>query len=538
MAIIIDGNNTPTLGGVGYGDGTELAFTSAGSAGGVLYSAGGAAPVFSAAGTSGQFLTSAGAGAPTWTTVSSGSFGTDLSFKDYSLTLSSVLDASLGAPALQAVSLDGTSELFIISGGASVHAVVYNTSTDTFGTPALVRTGSFAGTSPIGIAKISSTKVLVCSLAYGDTALQTVVLDVSGSTITVGTPLATTLGAASALIQPNTRLVTVGSSYVLNYYTTANSLPKFRAITVSVSTPSIGSELAYAGGTTATMHHSYAHDASTLLHFSMIDNLRIYAFPIAVSGTTLTAGTQATVSITNATFMVTGVLSNSRYALHFVNTTGRGAVVSVAGSVATISTAATTMSVTSFAPTMQVFGNQAFIVNQSASDSVNVITDTSGTATLGTALAVVDAGNFVGYLSTSKVLFADTTAGDSTYYQYGISSGSPVLEKTFQTVSSTTVVTVQVPGTTTYSRPLAGPPQSGSGNQVMLRTSAGKIAPAYTDTRPFTVSIDGTNPAKLQQTANPFVAYNDAISEAVAWGPVNIQSTTSTTVQLRKVTLA
>jgi hypothetical protein len=66
MAIILDGNNTPTAGGIGYGDGTELAFTGAGSAGGVLYSAGGAAPVFSAAGTSGQLLQSNGASAPSW----------------------------------------------------------------------------------------------------------------------------------------------------------------------------------------------------------------------------------------------------------------------------------------------------------------------------------------------------------------------------------------------------------------------------------------------------------------------------------------
>lgn len=52
MALILDGTNTPTLGGVGYGDGTELAFTGAG--------------------TSGQVLTSGGAGAPTWGAVSSG----------------------------------------------------------------------------------------------------------------------------------------------------------------------------------------------------------------------------------------------------------------------------------------------------------------------------------------------------------------------------------------------------------------------------------------------------------------------------------
>jgi len=62
MAITIDGNNTPTLGGVGYGDGTELAFSAAGTAGQVLTSAGGAAPTW---GTSAPF------GA---TVIASGSF--------------------------------------------------------------------------------------------------------------------------------------------------------------------------------------------------------------------------------------------------------------------------------------------------------------------------------------------------------------------------------------------------------------------------------------------------------------------------------
>jgi hypothetical protein len=51
MAIVIDGNNTPTAGGIGYGDGTELAFTTAG--------------------TSGQLLQSNGASAPSWVTASS-----------------------------------------------------------------------------------------------------------------------------------------------------------------------------------------------------------------------------------------------------------------------------------------------------------------------------------------------------------------------------------------------------------------------------------------------------------------------------------
>jgi hypothetical protein len=49
MAVIITGNNTPTAGGVTYGDGTTYANT--------------------AAGTSGQVLVSAGASAPAWTTL-------------------------------------------------------------------------------------------------------------------------------------------------------------------------------------------------------------------------------------------------------------------------------------------------------------------------------------------------------------------------------------------------------------------------------------------------------------------------------------
>ena len=148
----------------------------------------------------------------------------------------------------------------------------------------------------------------------------------------------------------------------------------------------------------------------------------------------------------------------------------------------------------------------------------------------------------MGYLSTSKVLFASTASGNSVYYQIGISSGSAVLEKTFNGVTSTSNVTAVTPGRFPYQRPLSGPQQSGSkSDSAMLRTSAGKIAPSANNSgslyQPFTISIEGTNPGKLQQSANPFSAYNDGISDAVAWGPINMQSATSTTVQLRKVTL-
>ena len=302
-----------------------------------------------------------------------------------------------------------------------------------------------------------------------------------------------------------------------------------------MSTPSIGAELAYAGGTVSGMHHSYAQSATILLHFSITSATTIFVLPITVSGTTLTAGTAATVATTDNSF-TTGALSSSRYALAFRNTTGRGAVVSVAGSVASISTAATTMALTSWSPTMQVFSNQAFIsVSTASTDDINVLTDTAGVATLGTSLTSLGTGSFSGFLSTGKVFYSTTVANSSIYYQYGISSGSPVLEKSFPNVTNASVNVVANPAF--YSRPLFGLPQSGSANTpITLRTSTGKIAASNT-TSPFVVSMDGTLPAKLQQSANPFTSYNDGISEAVVWGIPTSQAVSTTTVQLRKVTL-
>ena len=100
MPVTINGSNTPTAGGVTYGDGTQYATTAAGTSGQALLSAGSGAPTwgtpssatnlaggsagkvpyqtgagataFTAVGTSGQVLTSAGSGAPTWTTPSAG----------------------------------------------------------------------------------------------------------------------------------------------------------------------------------------------------------------------------------------------------------------------------------------------------------------------------------------------------------------------------------------------------------------------------------------------------------------------------------
>lgn len=136
MAVVIDGNNTPTAGGVGYGDGTELAFTSAGTSGQPLVSGGASAPVFrpytlpAADGSASQVLQTNGSGALSFATPASGpTLGASVA------TTSGTSVDITGIPAgtkqitvmLNGVSTNGTSPLIVQIGDAGgIESTGYN----------------------------------------------------------------------------------------------------------------------------------------------------------------------------------------------------------------------------------------------------------------------------------------------------------------------------------------------------------------------------------------------------------------------------
>lgn len=78
MAVVITGNNTPTAGGVVYGDGTTYATTTAGTSGRPIVSGGSGAPTFrpytlpAADGSANQILQTNGSGALSFATPSTG----------------------------------------------------------------------------------------------------------------------------------------------------------------------------------------------------------------------------------------------------------------------------------------------------------------------------------------------------------------------------------------------------------------------------------------------------------------------------------
>jgi len=472
---------------------------------------------------------------------SSGStpIGTDVSFTDFQLTLPTTLSTA-AAYDVQCIALDATKEILLLQGDTSLQAVVYDSSTNTFGSIVLVRNAVFSSKASVAGINISSSAILVSSLELNTTALSTVVLSVSGTVITVNTAVATTLAGVSSLVPANTRYVLVGSSYVLNYSDGATGQQRFRAVTVSGTTPTIGSELAYAGGT--GQHHSYAYNSTTLLALSCAPS--IYAYPITVSGTTLTGGTAASVSTPQGTFF-SGVLSTGRIAIVYADastTAVAGAVISVTGSVATISVAATTLTFGSYGPAMQVFGNQAVIVaGRVVGDQISVLTDTAGAATVGAPIGLNENSQMTGFLNTGKVFMTSTVTGTAIYSQYGISGNVIVLEKTFpNSINSTFTGTAlaNIP----YIAPLSGPPNSSSSvNQISIRLSSGKYSQAQSTTNGtlFTLSFDGNYPARVQQSANfGTSATTDALFPSVAWGLKYIQKTSGTGATIRRMQLS
>lgn len=460
---------------------------------------------------------------------------TDVSKYDASIATSSSLGTAFYISL--AVQLTATTEMLLIAGDASLHAVVWDNSAKTFGTPVLVRTASFANDTNIAAIGVSSTSVLVCSCVTATTALETVVLSVSGSTITVNTAVATTLaGNFAGVTVPaannySQRLLQMGSSYVFSYSNSTTTQPCFRAITVSGTTPTVGSELTFAAGTNAATYSQIVYSSSILVHISTTTTL-LYATPISVSGTTLTVGT-GTTTATTAILSVCGLLSSGRIAVAYRNTTVYGGIISITGTTASISVVNTNVDLTGgVAVQMQVFGTNAFVLNNNGSTTnyLNVLTDNAGTAVAGTRLSnplAVSAWDIVG--ADSSKIFVQTLVGGSVYFlTYSISGNNPVLSAIYSSTGSTKLFTA-------YPMSYANVENCG-----VLKTSTYKHYPANTGTNVTAQSFDGTVPA-INQVAVGMIykgSINRSSLNAYSCWLVYWDSTLPTSVYFRRMEIA
>jgi hypothetical protein len=345
-----------------------------------------------------------------------------------------------------AVTLDTDRTVIFVSSSIAVQAIVYNSSTQAFGSPVLVRSAAISN--KMSAIKSATDRVLVVSCTSA-TAMQAVVLSISGTAITVNTAATLTLANNCSAIgngsQNGSAIVQVGSSFVVPYSDSPSNKGMLVAITISGTTPSFGSEATVLYSSAAVTPIIYDIDGTVCLVFSN-DGVTFGAAPYTVSGTTLTQGTVGSFAINSNNFFVTTV--GSRWAVLYRNTNMRGAIISVASTTATVSTVQLGSSTAGSRQVMEVNGSNIVCVadNNSSPISVyvNVLTDTAGTASAGTEIvltvALGTAPSIYGYATDGIYYGFFATASLYTTFKLSNSGAQPTVTalKTYSGISSTT----------------------------------------------------------------------------------------------------
>lgn len=275
---------------------------------------------------------------------------------------------------LDKVVIDSSRTCFLYGSSSNCYAIVYDESTYTWGSPTLVRaSGAFT-------AVLSATnQILVVSATT--TAMEAVTLTISGTSVTVenGTKATATLAGSIADMG---MLIAVGSSFVVSYGRSSN-VSGIRAITISGTTPTIGAESALSAADDVA---GRLYASGSIVRTVSNTGALLYAKPYTVSGTTLTAGTEATTATTSVTAPRTFLNGNGNIVAIYTNTTVTAAIIKLTGTteaisaVSVISTGA--LPETDFAI---VSSSKTFIASYSGGAFyANILTDTSGTASVGT----------------------------------------------------------------------------------------------------------------------------------------------------------
>lgn len=298
------------------------------------------------------------------------------------------------SPFLGRVVID-TNRTFLLFGSTTAYGIVYDASTQTFGAITTIRTGVGIGNiTPQGILSAANQVLVVTCDGGGSTAFQAVTLTISGTAITVNTPVAIVLPTQLTFLR---QIVAVGSAFVVPYLHAATGA-SMRAITVSGTVPTIGAEaVIYASADPNGMVMLYANGSSSVLGIAASNSAHIItATPATLSGTTLTVGTSATKAYSGlaGSFRSLALASGRWLTVYNNNTiTTDAGIISVAANVATWSSTVVTTQVpdplVTWTEIVAVSATKVLMwcaVSGTTQVTVNVIVDNAGTVNVGTAI--------------------------------------------------------------------------------------------------------------------------------------------------------
>lgn len=369
------------------------------------------------------FLDSAATSAGVW------SF-TGLARLGISAQLATTVITAWGFRGIIAVDMDGDIEIvygYRLSDGYFT-AVAYKNSTNTFGTPVVIRSASVA-TQNIAL-KHSATQLLAVSCTGGSTALEAVIVTLNASTLalTVNTAATATLAGNITAFITGCALVALPSlsnSFVLTY-SRATSVQAIRAISVSGTTVTIGAETALDG----TDSGAIVATADKVIAASINSTSgNLYTKPYTISGSTITAGTGTTTAGTASTMAVGRffALGTRWCVLYLDNSQIYGGIVSLSGTTTSISTAAVLTGSSSLQDAIVINSSKVLV---GGSSTQNIVTDSSGTISVGTAISTVSSA-FRGLFVVSDVAYVSEAAATTPSYRaIDCSGSSPVVAKT------------------------------------------------------------------------------------------------------------
>lgn len=334
----------------------------------------------------------------------------------------------------QVVVLDSTRELLIFQGTSNIYAVIWNSETGSFSAPFNVRGSTFDFAIRVIAIKTDTNKVLVLSV-NSSSLLHANILDTTGSVISiVGTTAQVTIAQASVNLFDIIPVVGQGYAFV---YGGGSATVGVRALTITGTTIAIGAENTLSAQSNGANNPPAIWDAGSgkIMAFSCSPSA-LYARPITMSGTTLTSGTQASVTSTEQMYHARK-LQSGRWAVICRNGgTVNGSIITLTGTVAAASTPVALLASTVYAPVAWVKGNQIIVCGdgQGTPFTTNVLTDNNGVGVAGTPI-VRNGGPYTSMIGhdadTISVLNTGGVNANGRFFRIGISGNNPVIISAF-----------------------------------------------------------------------------------------------------------
>lgn len=280
---------------------------------------------------------------------------------------------------IRRIALDADRTCFLF-GGTDCYAIVYDASTQTWGSATLVKATITSGCFH-GVLSATNQILVAHALASGPT-FTAVTLTISGTSVTVNTPVnvTPTFGVTSMLGQ----FIAAGSSFVLAYLNGAQA--SIRAFTVAGTVPALATNetTVYAGGVAPVIFAS----GSVVRTVSLTSATNIAATPYTVSGTGFSVGTAANATCTGSSALRAFLNGNGNIVCHYINTTHFATIFKLTGTVeaaSTVSISSSPAALLNNSDYVQVTASKtAFVASDASFCYINILTDSSGTATAGT----------------------------------------------------------------------------------------------------------------------------------------------------------